>query len=66
MSKTTRRGKGQPMADQAAAILRQYLDLFSRHAAKLELSIRGGGSTGRIHGLRTFEKYSSSLRQAGE
>jgi site-specific recombinase XerD len=63
---TTRRGKGKPMEEQAAALLRQYLDLSSRHAAKLELSIRGGGSTGRIHGLRTFEKYTASLRHAGE
>jgi integrase len=54
------------MAEQAAALLRQYLDLSSRHAAKLELAVRGGGSTGRIHGLRTFEKYRASLRQAGE
>jgi integrase len=63
---TPRRGKGKPMEDQAAALLRQHLDLSSRHAAKLELSIRGGGSTGRIHSLRTFEKYAASLRQAGE
>lgn len=66
LKSSTRRGKGRPMEEQATAFLRQYLDLSSRHAAKLELSIRGGGSTGRIHGLRTFEKYTASLRHAGE
>lgn len=62
----TRRGKGKPMEDQAEAILRQYLDLSSRHAAKLDLSIRGSRSTGRIHSLETFHKYSGCLRRAGQ
>jgi integrase len=66
MSKTARRGKGQPMEDQAAAYLRQYLDLSSRHAAKLDLSIQGGRSTGRIHSLRTFQNYTGCLKRAGE
>jgi integrase len=62
----TRRGKGKPMPEQARAILRQYLDLSSRHAAKLDLTLQGSRSTGRIHSLRTFEKYVACLSQAGK
>jgi hypothetical protein len=62
----TRRGKGKPMLEQAQAILRQHLDLSSRHAAKLDLALKGSRSTGRIHSLRTFEKYVACLRQAGQ
>jgi integrase len=64
--KSARRGKGQPMEDQAAAYLRQYLDLNSRHAAKIELSIQGGRSTGRIHSIRTLQNYIGCLKLAGE
>lgn len=62
----TRKGKGKPMAEQAADLLRQHLDLSSRHAAKVELGVLGGRSTGRIHSLRTFKTYSGSLGRAGE
>lgn len=62
----TRKGKNKPMADQAAALLRQHLDLSSRHAAKLESTVLGSRSTGHIHSLRTFEKYAASLKLAGE
>lgn len=61
-----KKGKGKPMDEQAAAFLRQYLDLSSRHQAKADLDIRGGRSTGRIHSLRTFEHYSAALGRAGE
>lgn len=54
------------MAEQAAAILRKRLDLSSRHAAKAEAGVRGSRSTGKIHGLRTFDKYVACLKQAGE
>jgi hypothetical protein len=54
------------MEDQVAAVLRQFLDLSSRHAAKFDLGVQGSRSTGRIHSLRTFEKYSACLRQAGD
>ncbi len=66
MSKTTRFGKGRPMDEQAAAILRQHIDLSSRHAAKAGLGIAGTRSTGRIHSLATLKKYSSNLKLAGE
>jgi integrase len=62
----SKKGKGRPMDEQAAAILRQHLDLSSRHAAKLDLAIQGSRSTGRIHSLRTFDKYASCLELAGE
>jgi integrase len=62
----TRRGKGKPMDEQAAALLRQHLDLSSRHAAKLGLGLQGSRSTGRIHSLETFHKYANSLKLAGE
>jgi hypothetical protein len=62
----TRRGKGKSMPEQARAMLRQCLDLSSRHAAKLDLALQGSRSTGRIHSLRTFEKYVACLGQAGQ
>jgi hypothetical protein len=59
-------GKGKPMAEQAAAMLRRHLDLSSRHAAKAEAGVQGSRGTGKIHGLRTFDKYVDCLKQAGE
>ncbi len=54
------------MVEQAAAILRQHMDLSSRHEAKVGLGITGTRSTGRIHSLETFTKYSNCLKLAGE
>ncbi len=51
---------------QARSVLKGFLDLSSRHAAKQSLSVKGSRTTGRIHSLRTFEKYAGSLKQAGE
>ena len=59
-------GKGKPMAEQARSLLKKYLNLTSRHTAKQSLSIKGSKTTGNIHSLRTFDKYSSSLKLAGE
>lgn len=50
------------MEKQAEKILRsRFLDLSSRHAAK-----SGIGSTGKIHSLSTFHRYSQALGQAGK
>ena len=47
---------------QARKVLaNRFLDLSSRHAAKT-----GFGSTGRIHSLSTFHRYSQALGQAGK
>jgi integrase len=54
------------MGKQAAALLRPHLDLSSRHAAKLEQGVHGARSTGRIHSLRTLDKYVGALKLAGE
>jgi integrase len=59
-------GKGNPMDIQAKGLLKRYLDLSSRHAAKQAQSVRGSRTTGKIHSLRTFEKYTTCLKQAGE
>lgn len=61
-----RLGKGKPMDVQAKALLHQHLDLTSRHEVKQQLSIKGSKSTGKIHSIRTFNKYSESLKKAGE
>lgn len=54
------------MEDQAVGILRQYIDLSSRHAAKVELGIKGTRSTGRIHSISMLNKHASCLKLAGE
>ena len=59
-------GKGKSMSDQARAVLKNHLDLSSRHAAKQSQAIKGSKSTGKIHSIRTFNKYCESLKQAGE
>lgn len=51
---------------QATAVLRNRLQLSSRHQAKQEMKIRGSKSTGKIHSLATFAKYTAALAQAGE
>jgi len=61
-----RLGKGKGMADQARAVLKKHLDLSSRHEAKQSQSIKGSKSTGKIHSVRTFNKYCESLKGAGE
>ena len=66
MAEKIRRGKGKPMEEQASGLLRQHLDLSSRHAAKVEAGVKGTHGTGRIHSLETFEKYSNCLKLAGE
>ena len=43
------------MATQAPRVMRQYLALASRHAAKQSQGVKGSRSTGRIHSLRTFK-----------
>ena len=60
-----RYGKGKPMDQQAHALLKSHLDLTSRHQAKQQQGIHGSRSTGRIHSLRTIDKYASALTQAG-
>ncbi len=59
-------GKGKPMAVQAQAILKRHLSLSSRHDAKLVSGITGSRSTGKIHSLASFQKYTAALKQAGE
>ncbi|HHG89814.1 MAG TPA: site-specific integrase [Devosia sp.] len=59
-------GKGKPMGSQARAVLKAFLSLTSRHAAKQAEGIRGSRSTGRIHSLATFNKYATALKQAGD
>ena len=61
-----RLGKGKPMDVQANAVLKSFLDLSSRHAAKLAGDVKGSQATGKIHSLRTFEKYTDSVKLAGE
>lgn len=62
-----RLGKGAPMADQARAILRaRFLDLSSRHAAKQATGAVGSRSTGLIHSVATWHKYTSALACAGD
>ena len=51
---------------QAHAVLKSFLDLSSRHAAKLAGDVKGSQATGKIHSLRTFEKYTDSVKLAGE
>jgi len=53
------------MADQAKALLKSRLDLSSRHHAKKQQNLLGSKSTGKIHSLRTFNKYSESVAGAG-
>jgi integrase len=59
-------GKPKPMAEQARLVLKTHLSLASRHQAKAARGIRGSRTTGRIHALRTFEKYAGCLKLAGE
>ena len=59
-------GKGKPMDVQARAVLKGFLDLSSRHAAKQAQTLKGSRTTGKIHSLRSFDKYADSLKQAGE
>lgn len=66
MAEKVRRGKGKPMGEQAAGLLRQHLDLSSRHAAKAEAGVRGTQGTGRIHSIRTLDKHVSCLKLAGD
>jgi integrase len=58
-------GQGKPMDVQAERMLSRHLSLSSRHEAKQALGIPGARSTGQIHSLRTFEKYTQALAQAG-
>lgn len=58
-------GQGKPMEVQAERMLGRHLALSSRHDAKQALGIPGARSTGQIHSLRTFEKYTQALAQAG-
>ncbi|MES1178243.1 MAG: hypothetical protein ABUL62_28230 [Myxococcales bacterium] len=59
-------GQGKPMHVQAERMLSQHLSLTSRHEAKQALGVSGAQSTGQIHSLRTFEKYTQSLAKAGD
>ncbi len=61
-----RKGKGKPMADQARGLLKKYLDFSSRHAAKQAAGVKGSKTTGSIHSIGSFNKYTSSLKLAGE
>jgi len=61
-----RRGKGKPMDVQAARMLSRHVSLSSRHNAKEALGVAGSKSTGMIHSLRTLEKYTDALAQAGQ
>ena len=54
------------MADQARGLLKKYLDLSSRHAAKQAASVKGSKTTGNIHSIGSFKKYTSALKLAGE
>lgn len=54
------------MAQQAPAVLKKHLDLTSRHEAKLNNTLHGSQSTGRIHSLRTYHKYADALKHAGQ
>jgi len=58
--------KNKSMGIQAKAILNKYLDLTSRHEVKKQQSLKGSQSTGKIHSIRTFDKYYESLKKAGE
>lgn len=51
---------------QAQRMLSQHLELSSRHDAKQALGLTGAQPTGQIHSLRTFEKYTDALAQAGQ
>ena len=51
---------------QSRAVLKGFLDLSSRHAAKQVGNVQGSRSTGRIHSLATFNKYVTALKQAGD
>lgn len=59
-------GQGKPMDVQARAVLKQSLNLTSRHAAKMTAGVAGSRSTGKIHSLATFDKYAAALAQAGQ
>src|ERR1041384_245133 len=61
-----RRGQGKPMDVQAERMLSQHVSLSSRHEAKQALGVPGSKSTGMIHSLRTLEKYTDALAQAGQ
>ena len=50
---------------QARAVLKGVLDLSSRHAAKQAQTLKASQATGKIHSLRTFDKYADSLKLAG-
>ena len=54
------------MAQQAQALLKGHVALSSRHEAKAALDVKGSRTTGKIHSLRTLEKYANSLKLAGE
>jgi len=59
-------GKGKSMDVQAKSYLKQYLDLSSRHQVKATMNVKGSKSTGRIHSVASFNKYTSALKLAGE
>jgi integrase len=62
----TRFGQGKSMVVQGQAVLKAYLNLSSRHAAKQASGAKGSQTTGQIHSLATFHKYAAALAQAGE
>jgi len=62
----TRFGQGKPMDEQGRAVLKAYLSLSSRHAAKQASGAKGSQTTGKIHSLATFNKYALALKHAGE
>ncbi len=51
---------------QAKALLKSFLCLSSRHRMKVQQNIRGSRTTGKIHSLATYNKYSTALKLAGE
>ena len=54
------------MAVQARALLKGSLDLKSRHQAKVASGAKGSRSTGKIHSIGTFNKYSDALKRADD
>ena len=59
------RFRGERKTAAAFALLEQRLD-FAALAAKLAGDVKGSQATGKIHSLRTFEKYTDSVKLAGE
>jgi hypothetical protein len=60
------KSQNKSMKVQSKKVLKKFLSTTSRHHRKKLLGRRGTESTGKIHSIATFNKYSQSLKLTGE